>query len=110
MAEHRYAVIWAPHALNDFDRLIEFIAQRNPLNAKTIFQKIRRRAESLSTFPLRNRLVPELALIGIDTYRELVMDPYRLIFRIVNRHVLIIGLFDGRRDLEEVLFDRLIHP
>jgi hypothetical protein len=39
-------------------------------------------------------------------YRELIVSPYRVFFRIDEKDVGIIGILDGRRDLEETLIRR----
>jgi hypothetical protein len=43
---------------------------------------------------------------------ELVVRPYRLICRLICRiggdAVIVLALFDGRRELEDVLLDRLV--
>jgi len=45
--------------------------------------------------------------IGLDIYRELVLDPDRVVFRVRGTRVYLMGFFDGRRDLQDILFDRL---
>ncbi len=100
-------VIWSEVAASDLDQIITFIAQRNPRNVATFGRKILRRTASLANSPFRSRLIPELKAIGLEIYRELIIDPYRVMLKVQGKKVLILGVFDGRRDLEEVLFDRL---
>lgn len=45
---------------------------------------------------------------NVKSFRELIIKPYRIIFKIENDSVYIMGVFDGKRDLEEILIDRLI--
>lgn len=104
---HHYDVIWSEVAVSDLDQIVTFIAERNPQNAITLWRRIRLRIESLSHAPFRSRLVPELKVIGLDIYRELIVEPYRVLLRVKSKKVLILGVFDGRRDMEEVLFERL---
>jgi toxin ParE1/3/4 len=42
------------------------------------------------------------------TWRELVVRPYRLVYRVGSDAVVVLAVFDGRRDLEDVLLDRLV--
>jgi hypothetical protein len=42
------------------------------------------------------------------TWRELVVRPYRLIYRVGSKDVVVLALFDSRRDLEDVLLERLV--
>ncbi len=110
MPESRlYEVYWSAIAEKDLVQIVEFIETEQPERAQELWRRIKKKSESLERFPLRGRLVPELKVIGLDIYRELIIAPYRLLFRMKGRHVLVLGFFDGRRDMEEVLFDRLTH-
>ena len=44
--------------------------------------------------------------VGVVEYRELIVAPYRVFFWINAKDVGIIGVLDGRRDLEETLIRR----
>jgi len=104
----RYAVIWSQIAVQDLDDIISFIAQESPGNAAKLWVHIRSEAEKLAIFPLRCRIVPEVAAAGLGAlYRELLVGPYRILLQIRNRDVWVVGVFDGRRDMEEILFHRL---
>jgi hypothetical protein len=63
---------------------------------------------ALTRLPDRGRVVPELLEFGITAWRELVAKPYRLMYRHEGRRVFIEGVFDDRRDLEELLIERLL--
>ena len=102
-----YRIRWAPVAAQDLDDIIDYIAvQDGPGAAVKVFDKIRKRARTLSTHSNRCRIVPELKSVGVMEYRELVVAPYRVFFRVDERSVAIIGVLDGRRDLEETLIRR----
>jgi toxin ParE1/3/4 len=62
--------------------------------------------ESLDQLANRGRIVPELRVRGIVTYRELVALPYRIIYRVEDREVWIVAVLDHRRDLDTLLHDR----
>jgi len=72
-----------------------------------VLERIEGRAASLESSPTRGRVVPELAHFGMRTWRELVVRPYRLVYRIEGDTVTVLPVFDGRRDLEDVLLERL---
>jgi predicted metalloprotease len=42
--------------------------------------------------------------------REVVERPYRIVYRITGRTVAVLGVLDGRRELEDVLLERLTAP
>jgi plasmid stabilization system protein ParE len=73
-----------------------------------MLDRLERRAASLRTLAERGRVVPELARLHVRHYRELVVSPYRVIYRIRDARVLVIAAFDGRRSLEDVILQRLI--
>jgi hypothetical protein len=53
-------------------------------------------------------VVPELQKEGITIYRELVVPPWRIIYKIDNDTVYIMALFDSRQNVEEILLQKLI--
>ena len=107
MAERRFRVVWAEAAARDLEELVAFVAQDSTRNAGSLLAKLRARAASLESVPLRGRVVPELARFGMRSWRELVVRPYRLVYR-VSGGVTVLALCDGRRDLEDLLLERLL--
>lgn len=104
-----YRIRWAPVAFRDLDEIIDYIAaQDGPDVAAGIYEKIKARIRTLSSHPGRCRVVPELKSVGVTEYRELIVSPYRVFFRIDDREVGILGVLDGRRDLEETLVRRAL--
>ena len=81
-------------------------AQDGPDAAVRVYEKVKKRTQTLFTHPKRCRIVPELRSVGVMEYRELIVSPYRVFFRIDGKDVGIIGVLDGRRDLEETLIRR----
>lgn len=108
MSDRRFNVLWAEEAVRDLEEIVSYVAADSPVNAKNLLAKLRRRAEALDTAPLRGRVVPELARFAIRSWRELVVKPYRIIYRVAEKDVYVLAIFDGRRDLEDVLLERLI--
>jgi len=105
----KYKVIWANVADNDLTNIIEYIAEDSPQNALTILKKIRQKASHLSTLPERGRIVPELQDQGIIQYRELIISPWRLIYRISGGKVYVLSVIDSRQNVEDILLKRFIH-
>jgi toxin ParE1/3/4 len=62
--------------------------------------------ESLDELSSRGRIVPELRMRGITLYREIVLLPCRIIYRVEPREVWIVAVADHRRDLDSLLHDR----
>ncbi|MEI6757951.1 MAG: type II toxin-antitoxin system RelE/ParE family toxin [Chlorobium sp.] len=63
---------------------------------------------SLGSFPDRGHYPPELQRVSVLDYRELHYTPCRIIYRIIDRKVFIHCVLDGKRDLQELLLERLI--
>lgn len=104
----RYRVRWAPVAIEDIVVILTYLQQQSPDLSERLFRKLQRRAESLDRFPERGRIVPELRQIGVHFLRELVIPPYRLLYRIDHEVVHVLSVFDGRRNLEDLLLERAI--
>ena len=104
-----YQIIWAAVAERDLNEIITFIAIDSPANALKILKKIKRSASSLYTSPKRGRIVPELQNQGILTYRELIVPPWRIIYRISAQDVYVLSVLDSRRNVEDILLKRLVN-
>lgn len=104
----RHRVEWARAAERDLERLVEFVAADSVQSALAIAERIEAAAESLSVFPRRGHAVPELVRLGLKEWLELSVRPWRLVYRVRASRVQVVAVFDGRRDLSDVLFERLI--
>jgi plasmid stabilization system protein ParE len=69
---------------------------------------LKKKASNLYSLPERGRMVPELQGQGILQYRELVIPPWRLIYRIAERKVFVLAVIDSRRNVEDILLMRMI--
>lgn len=103
-----YTVKWTATAGHDLDSIIEFIAEDSLDEAIKILERIRKKAAGLYALPERGRVVPELKGQGVILYRELIVSPWRIIYRISDQDVYVLAVFDARRNLEDVLLERFI--
>lgn len=104
----RFRVEWAEAAALDLEELAMHLATRSTADAQRVVERIERRAATLESNPARGRVAPELSRFGMQTWRELIVRPWRIIYRVEGDLVTVLALFDGRRDLEDVLLERLI--
>jgi len=104
----RRTVQWTETAAGDLENIVSYIADDNVDQALTALKKIRKRASTIAEMPDRGRTVPELSLHGISTYRELIVSPWRIIYRQNYNVVYVHAVIDSRRNLEDILLDRLI--
>ena len=107
MARRKWRVVWTESAAEDLVEIVLFIAGNSPTNARRLLVRLRSRADSLGRSPQRGRIVPELASSGTRMWRELVVKPYRIVYRIRENVVMVGAVVDGRRDLEDLLLERL---
>lgn len=102
-------VRWTVMAANDLERICDHIAVDNLTAAGDILQKIRKAARDLERHPFKFRAVPELAELGLPQYRDMVLTPYRVIYKVIDDAVFVIAIFDGRRDIESLLLERMLY-
>ena len=108
MAEIKsYQVSWTHTAQQDLTEIIDYIAQDSVDDALAILHKLETKAALLIALPNRGRVVPELLHTGVSQYRELISAPWRIVYRVESRQVLIMAVLDSRRDLQTVLLNRL---
>ena len=103
-----YKVYWAESAEEDLKAIIETIYGDTPSAAKDILSKIKTKASALCSFPQIGQIVPELKEHGILHYRELIIPPWRVIYRISESQIYSLTVIDSRRNVEDILLDRLV--
>lgn len=105
----KYKAIWSKVAEDDLINIIEYISVDSPSTTLKIFKKIKQIANNLYIFPERSRIVPELRDQGILQYRELIIAPWRIIYRIAEKNVYVLSLLDSRQNIEDILLLRLVN-
>ena len=105
----KFEVIWTKNAQFDLETIIEYIKVDSINIAKKVFLEIKSRCENLYYSPQRKRIVPELQQIGINKYREVIYKRWRIVFKIENEKVYILLVVDSSRNLEDLLFQRLVN-
>ena len=101
-----YKVVWTKAASNDLNNIIDFIAQDSIQIALKQFQIIKETAQNLRSFPEQGRIIPELSLQNIYKFRELIITPWRIMYKIENKNVYVLAVIDGRRNIEDILLNR----
>jgi len=104
----QYKVYWSPVARNDLVELGRYVGRRSKPAAKAALKTIRSKSETLKDFPNRGRVVPELADYSLTLYRELIIDRWRLIYRVAEKTVYVVAIIDARRNVEDILLQRLL--
>jgi toxin ParE1/3/4 len=96
-------IIWTKSALNELNEIAEYIALHNPIAASHLVEKIFTKIERLEQFPESGRTPPELLQFG---YREVVIPPCRIFYRIANDTVYIVHTCREERDLQKFLKEK----
>jgi len=108
MASKRYTVYWSKIAQDDLVDIIEYISLDSYENAEVIFKKIKEQTVKLESFPERGRTVPELEFHNITNYREIIITPWRIIYRIEEQKVYVLSVIDSRRNFEDIILKRIM--
>ena len=104
-----YEVLLTRSAERDLEDIYSYIAENNTQgNADYVLDKLTDVAASLSVFPERGSYPKELLVLGIREYRQTHFKPYRLIYRVIGKQVLIYMIADGRRDMQTLLSRRML--
>jgi len=108
MTGKRHKVEWTETALEDLLHLVSYIHVDSPPNAARVLDRLEKAAGSLDRFPLRGRIPPELLHLGVRAYREIIIRPYRIVYRVTEPSVVILAVVDSRRDLADLLLERML--
>lgn len=103
-----YQVFWTRTAQQDLRKIIEYIAADNETQARKIYVDIKEKAESLKRMPRQGRTVPELSYFNILVYRELIIAPWRFIYKTEKNMVWVLAVIDGKRNVEDILLNRFL--
>ncbi len=105
----RYAVVLAEDAERDIEDIYRYIAsQESAARADAVLRDLGAAYEGLAGLPDRGNMPKELRGVGLSEFREAHIGPYRMIYRVVARSVIVHCVFDGRRDVQSLLQRRLL--
>ena len=105
----KFSVYIIQDAELDIIDIYNYIAENDSFeSADYVFNKLEELCQSLSEFPNRGHCPPELEYVNIRDYLEIHYKSYRIIYQIIGKKVFIHCVLDGRRDLPELLHNRLI--
>lgn len=104
-----FEVLLTEGAEQDLESIYGYIAQFDCVaSADYVLDRLGSVMEGLATFPERGNHPKELLAVGIKEYRQTSFKPYRVIYRVIDRRVVIYVVADGRRDMQTVLARRLL--
>jgi toxin ParE1/3/4 len=104
-----YKVSLTKDAERDLEEIYLYIAEHDSLaSADHVLDRLVKATEALKSSPERGSFVNELRSLGISEYRQMFFKPYRLVYRVHSKQVVIYLVTDGRRDMGSLLARRLL--
>ena len=104
-----YEVSLTKDAERDLEEIYFFIAEHDSrASANHVLDRLIRATDALKTTPDRGSYVDELRSLGISEYRQVFFKPYRLIYRVHTKRVVVYIIADGRPDMGSLLARRLL--
>ena len=102
-------VFFSEDAARDLEDIYTYIAEQDgTARAEQILTALENRCHRLSDFPEQGNVPKELRSLGISEYREVHVRPYRVIYRLEDRRLIVHCVLDGRRDMQSLLQERLM--
>lgn len=93
-------IIWTEPALNNLNDIAEYIAVSNPYAAKKLVENVFSKVKRLEQFPYSGRIPEEISTLN---YREVVVNPCRVFYKVDSDSVYILHLLRQERDLRKYL-------
>ncbi len=93
-------VEWTTPAVNQLEEIVEYHRERSPSYAERVGNQITTAVDRLESLPLMGRVVPEFK---IQTIRELIVSPYRILYHVRGETCSVIAVVDSRRDFTRVV-------
>jgi toxin ParE1/3/4 len=104
-----YEVSLTKDAERDLEDVYSYIVENDSqASADHVLQRLVHATDALRTSPDRGSYVNELRSLGISEYRQVFFKPYRLIYKVHAKQVIVYVVADGRRDMESMLARRLL--
>jgi toxin ParE1/3/4 len=90
-------ILWSTEALNDIEEIYNFIEKDSKYYAINFVTKIIKSIDLLEAFPEIGRIVPEY---DDEQLREIIYRNYRIVYRISNKYIEIVTIFNGSKLLD----------
>jgi len=93
-------IIWTEPALDNLNDIAEYIAVSNPYAAKQMVENVFGKVQRLEQFPDSGRVPEEISNLN---YREVVVNPCRVFYKVERDTVYILHVMRQERDLRRFL-------
>ena len=92
-------LIWSPQSFRDLESIRDYVAADSPRYAALVVERIIQGVERLASFPESGRVVPERK---DPQLREVIVRPYRVVYRLRPGVVEVATVFRASRMLPEL--------
>ncbi len=89
------AVVWSQQAQDDLAAIRSYIARDSEHYAQLTIDRLVTAPERLLIWPRSGRVVPE---VGDEDLREVIVGPYRIVYRVHVDGIGIVTVFHGARE------------
>ena len=104
-----YPVRLTSAAWRDLEEICVWIAEHDcPENAGRVLDRLSETAQSIAALSQRGSRPEELPRGMEGEFRQVFFKPYRVIYEVTRNEVVIHLVADGRRNLQSLLFRRLM--
>ena len=90
---------WSEYAGDDLDDLVRYISRDSAFYARRFAERIVLSTRRLQSFPESGRMIPEAE---DPTLREIIVQGYRVMYRLEPDRVLVLAVMHGSRDVAGV--------
>ena len=103
-----YKIVWTKSARDDLMDIAKYIARDSIDIALKKITLIEEKVNGLRYFPMEGKNVPELEEYDEGEYKQIIIHPWRVIYSVKQQTVHVLIVIDGRRDLQDILFKKLM--
>jgi plasmid stabilization system protein ParE len=93
-------IIWTEPALNNLNDIAEYIAVSNINAAEQLVENVFNKVQRLERFPESGRIPEEIEKLN---YREVVVNPCRVFYKVDQNSVYILHVLRQERDLRKFI-------
>ncbi|MCL1814702.1 MAG: type II toxin-antitoxin system RelE/ParE family toxin [Treponema sp.] len=105
----KHKIIWSKDAGDELAEIISYIKYNTgKMTAEKIYIKIIKEVDKISENPEGRRIAPLLREFGINNIHQINISPWMVFYKVENKKMEIISIIDGRRNLEEILYKKII--
>jgi toxin ParE1/3/4 len=105
----KHDIIWSKDAGDELAEIISYIKYNTgKITAKKIYFKIINEVKRVSENAAGRRVAPLLRRFGINNIHQLNISPWIVFYKVEDNKMQIISIIDGRRNLEEILYKKMI--